>query len=80
MLSLGGDLFMPTTFDHAQLKVLRRQAGITREAVAMRFGRTYSSVADWESGRTRPPVDLLPEIAALYGVGISDLFNQRPAR
>lgn len=54
----------------------RKAAGLTQAAVCRHFDISDSAVAQWENGKTQPKAKLLPEIAALYGCTIDDLFKE----
>ena len=59
---------------HAQLKLLRQARGLTQEEVAGRIGVTRQAVSSYESGRTRPDLETLERLAALYQVTLEDLL------
>ena len=59
---------------HAQLKLLRQARGLTQEEVAGRIGVTRQAVSSYESGRTRPDLETLERLAALYQVALEDLL------
>jgi transcriptional regulator with XRE-family HTH domain len=56
------------------LKTARENASLTQKAVATRFGISRVSVSQWESDDTRPDVDKLSDLAALYGVDATSLL------
>lgn len=53
---------------------MRRRAGITVAQLAERLSVTRATIYFWEQGRYLPNAGLLPEIAALLGCSIDDLF------
>ena len=55
---------------------LRRQKGITQEALAEIVGVTGQAVSKWESGGS-PDIELLPPIADYFGVSIDKLFGRK---
>lgn len=59
------------------LRGLRLDAGMTQEDVANALGITGAAVALWESGKNRPRLDKLNQLARLLGVDASDLVDMR---
>ncbi len=57
------------------LKRLRREKNMTQEEVASYLGVTFQSVSRWENGLSYPDIELLPAIAALFGVSLDRLFG-----
>ncbi len=57
------------------IRHLRREADMTQEAVADALGVTYQAVSRWENGQSYPDIELLPSIAALFGVDMDRLFG-----
>ncbi|MBR4054057.1 MAG: helix-turn-helix domain-containing protein [Clostridia bacterium] len=57
-----------------QIKTLRKERGLTQEAVAEAVGVSYQAVSKWETGATTPDIGLLPSLASLFGVRIDRLF------
>lgn len=60
---------------HEQLAFLRRQKGVTQEELAQALGVTNQSVSKWESGQCCPDIQLLPELAAYFGVTVDELLG-----
>ena len=56
-------------------KALRRQKGLTQEALAERLGVTGRSVSRWETGSNLPELSLLIEIADFYEVELREILN-----
>jgi transcriptional regulator with XRE-family HTH domain len=56
-----------------RLARLRRAAGLTQREVATAVGIKPSSVAQWETGRSRPDLERLPILAKLYRVTLEEL-------
>lgn len=54
---------------------MRRKAGLTQDALAVKLGVTPQAVSKWENDMACPDIMLLPKIAALYGVSVDDLFS-----
>lgn len=57
------------------LASLRKQSGLTQDAVAEYIGVSPQAVSKWETDASCPDIMLLPKIAELYGVSIDDLFS-----
>ncbi len=52
------------------LKILRKQSGLTQIAVQMRTGIDQALLSKFESGERVPPTETLIRLADLYGVSI----------
>ncbi len=69
-----------------RLARLRQATGLTQREVARALGIKSPSVAQWESGRSRPDLERLPALARLYKVTIEELCGpdfpavQQPGR
>lgn len=50
---------------HKRIAYAREMAGLTQNEVAAHFGIQRVSVAQWESGRTRPSIEKIGGLAAL---------------
>ena len=57
------------------LKALRKEKGLTQEALAERLGVTARSVSRWETGSNLPDLSLLIEIADLYEVELREILD-----
>lgn len=58
-----------------RLAALRRKKGVTQEELAGILGVTNQAVSKWESGACCPDIQLLPPLAAYYGVTMDDLMG-----
>gem|GEM_PF-3094470 len=56
-----------------RLKRFRMTTRLSQAKVARALGIAPASVAQWEIGRSKPSLDRLPTIAALYGVSLEEL-------
>ena len=57
-----------------KLQELRKQKGLTQEAVAEALFVSRTAVSKWESGKGYPNIDSLKAIAAFYGVTVDALL------
>ena len=58
---------------------LRREKGMTQEELAQAMGVTNQAVSKWESAQNCPDIQLLPQLADLFGVTIDRLFGRTAA-
>lgn len=59
-----------------KLREARQARGLRREAVAMSIGKSFSSIAAYESDAVEPPLHVLRELARTYGVTIAELMGE----
>lgn len=57
------------------LRRLRRERDITQEELAEVLGVSYQSVSRWENGACYPDMELLPTLAAFFGVTVDALIG-----
>lgn len=55
---------------------LRRDCGMTQEALAESMGVSAQTISKWENSTTCPDVMLLPVLADFFGVTVDDLFGR----
>ena len=53
----------------------RKALGMTQEMLAEKLGITPQSVSRWENGQSRPDVNMLPRLAAFFGITVDSLFG-----
>ena len=58
-----------------RIKYYRAKRGIEQKALADQLGVTGNSISNWENGRSRPDVNLLPAIAKALGISLYDLYG-----
>ena len=56
------------------ITALRKQAGISQKNLANRLNVSIQAVSKWETGKCCPNIELLPELAAFFGVSIDGLL------
>ena len=57
------------------LQKLRKQKGLTQEALAELAGVTRQTVAKWETGESSPDLDAAGRLASALDVALDDLVN-----
>lgn len=61
------------------LKRLRKQAGVTQEALAERLHVTRQAVSNWETAKTQPDIETLKALAEALGTDVNGLiYGLRP--
>ncbi|MGN1015408.1 MAG: helix-turn-helix transcriptional regulator [Faecousia sp.] len=58
-----------------KIRTLRKQAGLTQEALAEALGVTPGAVYKWESGRAMPELELLVEIGEFFETSVDALLD-----
>ena len=56
------------------LAELRKEQGLTQEALGEKLGITNKTVSRWENGNYLPPVEMLQELSKLYNVSINEIL------
>lgn len=59
-----------------RFKGLRLKSGLTQAEVAEKLNLTNRAVGAWESGRSRPRLDKLQQLADLFGVTVAELMGE----
>lgn len=54
-------------------KAARINAGFTQKMAADELGCNKSTLSNYETGKTFPPMDFAADMAALYGVSLDEL-------
>ena len=67
---------MPRPITGEALARLRVAAGLSQTQLAERLGTVSEpGIHRWETGRTRPSVDILPRLASTLGISIETLVH-----
>ena len=85
LISLQSELIPPVTPNEAQffkalgtrIAELRKEQGLSQQALADELGIAQQTFAHYEVGRARMPVSRLPVLARLFGVGVDELLGLR---
>lgn len=59
----------------ATIRRLRRERGLTQEALAQAVGVSPQAISKWESGQTMPDITLLLPISKVLGIGVNELLG-----
>jgi transcriptional regulator with XRE-family HTH domain len=62
------------------IKRLRRERDLTQEELAEQLGVSFQSISRWETGACYPDMELVPSIAAFFGVTVDSLMGLDAAR
>ena len=62
------------------IKRLRKECGLTQEALADFFGVSFQAVSKWERSESYPDIEMLPDIAEYFGVSIDELLGVNRAK
>lgn len=58
-----------------QIRLFRERKGIEQKELAAKVGIKSNAVSNWENGRTRPDIALLPKICQVLEVSLDELFD-----
>lgn len=61
----------------ARIAQLRKEQGLSQQALADALGLAQQTIAHYEGGRIRMPISLLPEVAQLFGVSTDELLGRK---
>ena len=59
-----------------RIRFYREKSGLEQKAFAERIGVTPNAASNWECGRSRPDVNLLPSICRALNITLYDLFGE----
>ena len=58
-----------------RVRFYRERLGIEQKELAARLGITGNAISNWETGRSRPDINLIPSICNVLQVTLYELFN-----
>lgn len=58
-----------------RIRMYRQQKGITQPQLAQMLGLTKNTVSNWEAGRGRPDINLIPQLCELLDITVSQFFG-----
>ena len=58
-----------------RIRYYREKQGIDQKTMASKLGITANSISNWENGRSRPDVNLLPAICKVLEISLLDLYG-----
>lgn len=58
------------------IKYLRKSKGFTYRDIGSRLNVAHSTIAQWETGKRKPKIDILMRFCAIFGVTIEDLCTK----
>lgn len=59
-----------------RIAALRNELGIKQAEIAKKLSVAISAVSMWETGKTMPTADKLPDLAKILGCTIDELFEE----
>ncbi len=57
------------------LLILRKKAGLTQKSAAEMLGVKQSTISMWESGSSKPRIEMLLKIADVYNCDVAKLLE-----
>ncbi len=70
----GNDAAVPIKI-HEQIMFYRKRRGMTQAELAASLGVSSQAVSKWETGRSCPDIQLLPQLAAIFGISADELLG-----
>lgn len=61
-----------------RIRFYRESRGLEQKAFAARLGVSANAASNWECGRSRPDVNLLPAICRALGITLYELYGESP--
>ena len=58
------------------IRFFRKQAGLTQEELAARFGSRKTLISNYEIGRNTPDIETLWELAYIFDITIDELVGR----
>lgn len=70
---------MIETYFAQQLKVRRGEAALTQQELANKLHVSRKTISSWETGRNRPDIDTLKQLATIFQISLDDLLGNASA-
>jgi transcriptional regulator with XRE-family HTH domain len=61
----------------ARIAALRKEQGLSQQALAEQLGIPQQTYANYEVARARIPASMLPQLGRIFGVGVDELLGLR---
>lgn len=58
-----------------QIRKYRKELGLTQEELAEKLNTTRQSVSKWEQGTLEPNIQMINNLATLFGISLDNLIN-----
>ncbi len=58
-----------------RIQYYRNRAGMEQKELAMRIGITANAISNWETGRSRPDINLMPLICEALDISLYELYD-----
>ncbi len=58
-----------------RIRYFREKAGLEQKAVARAIGVTPNAISNWENGRARPDINLIPDLCQVLDATLYELFD-----
>ena len=58
-----------------RIRYFRELAGIEQKELGKKIGISPNTISNWETGRSRPDINLIPAICRALQVSLSELFG-----
>lgn len=62
------------------IKKLRKSKGWTQVELADKLHTTQQVITSYETGKKKPPVDRLPDIASVFGISVDEVIGSKPLK
>ncbi len=69
-----------TIYFGENIKRLRKEKGLTQEALAEIFGFSFQAISKWERNESYPDITVLPTIATYFNISVDDLLGVDKAK
>ena len=60
------------------IRTIRKKIGMTQMQLSERLHISRAAVAMWETGKSMPRADMLPQIADVLGCTVNELYADEP--